>query len=77
MTYFESRVYPRVCGATVRTMIVDEVDEGLSPRVRGNLPETEAALILLGSIPACAGQPTRKFCHYAISRVYPRVCGAT
>ena len=32
---------------------------GLSPRVRGNLPERVPILDVVGSIPACAGEPPR------------------
>ena len=31
-----SRVYPRVCGGTPTALVVDGIDQGLSPRVRGN-----------------------------------------
>ena len=42
-------------------------EQGLSPRVRGNLPR---------SIPACAGEPIGHGRLIAY-RVYPRVCGGT
>ena len=52
-------------------------EEGLSPRVRGNLIYGSDPLVLPGSIPACAGEPpwSREtvFCCW----VYPRVCGGT
>ena len=32
-----AEVYPRVCGGTVADVLTGEVEEGLSPRVRGNL----------------------------------------
>ena len=50
--------------------------EGLSPRVRGN-PPLLLLLTLLGSIPACAGEPTTSATRPTGARVYPRVCGGT
>ena len=50
-------VYPRVCGGT------DEIDrcgpyqQGLSPRVRGNLFCCAFERPTTRSIPACAGEP--------------------
>ena len=52
-----SRVYPRVCGGTKVPEVLWVVHEGLSPRVRGN-PDTHVLVSsLIGSIPACAGEP--------------------
>ena len=72
-----SRVYPRVCGGTVRLPFFVPVLEGLSPRVRGNHLVTVVVNHLTGSIPACAGEP--KSLHATLNRswVYPRVCGGT
>ena len=55
---------------------------GLSPRVRGNQhfwARATARLRSNGSIPACAGEPTRSpaLCSSASWTVYPRVCGGT
>ena len=52
-----SWVYPRVCGGTSRTSSRSASRYGLSPRVRGNLKQGFAAVGMLGSIPACAGEP--------------------
>ena len=71
------KVYPRVCGATPKRNHVPSVPQGLSPRVRGNLPEALAHPLSARSIPACAGQPGRRECIAFRERVYPRVCGAT
>ena len=72
-----ARVYPRVYGGTFGMRSVLPVRLGLSPRVRGNLPDAARTLLDNRSIPACAGEP-------AINResrrslwVYPRVCGGT
>ena len=51
-------VYPRECGGTLFDGIKNYTKLGLSPRVRGNLPVAEGALLTAGSIPASAGEPT-------------------
>ena len=53
------RVYPRVCGGTAAEACDVPAEDGLSPRVRGNLTITDADAIKDGSIPACAGEPDR------------------
>ena len=50
---------------------------GLSPRVRGNLDRVHLNVIRHGSIPACAGEPTRPGGQTRVFTVYPRVCGGT
>ena len=55
-----SRVYPRVCGGTLDSSELTEWVAGLSPRVRGNLHHLFRYRQLLGSIPACAGEPLAK-----------------
>ena len=71
------RVYPRVCGGTRLAMLDGMADLGLSPRVRGNLQSAPWVLFLLGSIPACAGEPVSPGALFWLLRVYPRVCGGT
>ncbi len=51
------RVYPRVCGGTLLVGLIRPVDNGLSPRVRGNRADNDVERIPQGSIPACAGEP--------------------
>ncbi len=70
-------VYPRVCGGTENRRFTWRIDEGLSPRVRGNLLEGPAVNDYAGSIPACAGEPLVKGFRNARITVYPRVCGGT
>ena len=72
-----SRVYPRVCGGT--TAVIEELQEngGLSPRVRGNRPIPQRVDGMVGSIPACAGEPRFASLHLTPPQVYPRVCGGT
>ena len=72
-----SGVYPRVCGGSARSRPVDDLVEGLSPRVRGiHRPEIKGA-VGTGSIPACAGDPRLRPRVLTPCRVYPRVCGGS
>ena len=70
-------VYPRVCGGTIAIPIPAVKRQGLSPRVRGNPNILSAAAPLIGSIPACAGEPVAVPAPGRHTRVYPRVCGGT
>ena len=70
-------VYPRVCGGT-RGEDKEECNErGLSPRVRGNQCHRVRDYTMIGSIPACAGEPPLGFGSIGGRAVYPRVCGGT
>ena len=51
------KVYPRVCGGTDGKSGGRHDDQGLSPRVRGNLYSHEEKQAMDRSIPACAGEP--------------------
>ncbi len=51
-------VYPRVCGGTYWCAGCTLRKGGLSPRVRGNLERRVHRGDKLGSIPACAGEPS-------------------
>ena len=53
----QAMVYPRVCGGTASTETMRRDNEGLSPRVRGNLLCRGRYDVRCGSIPACAGEP--------------------
>ena len=70
-------VYPRVCGGTFARLTLQDIEEGLSPRVRGNPGHGREHEPLAGSIPACAGEPLRSGARGGDGRVYPRVCGGT
>ena len=72
-----TRVYPRVCGGTEPAWHQRSVVLGLSPRVRGNLRGPRPHRLKHGSIPACAGEPSRSSRLERLPRVYPRVCGGT
>ena len=50
---------------------------GLSPRVRGNHRPLHVGAAVVGSIPACAGEPRLELGVLGRGRVYPRVCGGT
>ena len=71
------RVYPRVCGGTSFEQLAKESEEGLSPRVRGNLSSARSSTSPSGSIPACAGEPDSPSECVCMGWVYPRVCGGT
>ena len=71
------RVYPRVYGGTVRGRIRYREDRGLSPRVRGNPYGYLIIVVVLGSIPACTGEPFPCAWASRYSWVYPRVYGGT
>ena len=73
----DARVYPRVCGGTPLNGGAMRPEAGLSPRVRGNRLHVGGQLSPLGSIPACAGEPSEVARLHAGGRVYPRVCGGT
>ena len=70
-------VYPRACGGTQHGPPPRWRSSGLSPRVRGNPAWTTAALAVLGSIPARAGEPSMDHRRAGGPRVYPRACGGT
>ena len=72
-----ARVYPRVCGGTSHSQSLPSINDGLSPRVRGNLRLKPARNGGGGSIPACAGEPGRARLSATPRKVYPRVCGGT
>ena len=55
--FWQSGVYPRVCGGTPLVRITATPPAGLSPRVRGNRHRRSSSRRGPGSIPACAGEP--------------------
>ena len=72
-------VYPRVCGGTISREQMRAGTLGLSPRVRGNHQSGNrcATGTQIGSIPACAGEPSVGNRCAPVRSVYPRVCGGT
>ena len=76
----ESMIYtvdPRVCGETNHEEIAQDLREGRSPRVRGNLPWVKCISPWRRSIPACAGKPGSGPPRRTAAGVDPRVCGET
>ncbi len=71
------RVYPRVYGGTSQRQPAHGTEDGLSPRVRGNLGSHRFWVGSLGSIPACTGEPRWSDTASSARRVYPRVYGGT
>ena len=73
------KVYPRVGGGTDDIIAAYAVDEGLSPRGRGNLlPLSLPVPLTRRSIPAWAGEPGMAGQHHRLTaEVYPRVGGGT
>ena len=57
MLALPDEVYPRVCGGTRARSFLDDYEEGLSPRVRGNPGHALHSVLTCRSIPACAGEP--------------------
>ena len=49
----------------------------LSPRVRGNHLAPPRPSLRIRSIPACAGEPSKRRAQSYRAQVYPRVCGGT
>ena len=72
-----SGVYPRACGGTSFKLDFDDLDMGLSPRVRGNLAGPHRGQHADRSIPARAGEPPPGVRPDATIPVYPRACGGT
>ena len=66
-----------MCGGTYGGAVGEAAGEGLSPRVRGNLPKRCGMKVRLRSIPTCAGEPVwlPSICYWW--KVYPHVCGGT
>ena len=68
-------VRPRVCGGAIPAKPDPIWPAGPSPRVRGSRAQEQERRVAKGSIPACAGEPSRRLSMSAIGRVHPRVCG--
>ena len=68
-------VYPRVCGGTLGLGLGLWTLQGLSPRVRGNLYRVPAQRDQVGSIPACAGNPRKRFHHPSLPGSIPACAG--
>ena len=69
-------VYPRECGAAHIATGGSSSAWGLSPRVRGSHNAFPGGENSARSIPASAGQPSRRRTAALKAQVYPRECGA-
>ncbi len=69
------RVYPRLCGGNTTIHSQESGFLGLSPLVRGKLLVLRFLMLLVGSIPACAGETRGRRQNVRPARVYPRLCG--
>ena len=69
------RVYPRVYGGTETNQALPLPFGGLSPRVRGNLEHVGRGDLVVGSIPACTGEPSKRWAARANEGLSPRVRG--
>ena len=67
--------HPRVCGGAARNDRTERVEAGPSPRVRGSPGIRLLFGPTQGTIPACAGEPRRRFDRLYGFGDHPRVCG--
>ena len=72
-----TRVYPRAGGGTFDEASVRAAHTGLSPRRRGNRVGNRPDDVVIGSIPAQAGEPRPPSTPWSRSGVYPRAGGGT
>ena len=74
-SFFPIRVYPRLCGGNHSIFQFRFSFSGLSPLVRGKRLRGVSGSIVMGSIPACAGETVIYFGIMRRHGVYPRLCG--
>ena len=72
-----TRVYPHVCGGTIRPRLVPYTALDLSPRVWGNRNQDRRYDRKERSIPTCVGEPVVENHEEREEAVYPHVCGGT
>ena len=71
----KNRVHPRVCGEPPTGHQHAPSSSGPSPRVRGTPMPASGCACSARSIPACAGNPSRRVDRGGGGGVHPRVCG--
>ena len=64
-----------MCGGNATSAAFTRSSPGPSPRVRGKQAVLRRVITRDGSIPACAGETTRRGQTLGLRRVHPRVCG--
>ena len=64
-----------MCGERIIHRLLDRVDRGSSPRVRGTLRRRRRGARRARIIPACAGNARKSISPMARSTDHPRVCG--
>ena len=67
--------HPRVCGENRNALVVELVDRGSSPRVRGKPRDDAGVHSVVRLIPACAGKTCALRPSRGRARAHPRVCG--
>ena len=75
MLLTKARDHPRVCGENIQKALVDYVELGSPPRVRGKRDTQHARASPDRITPACAGKTSfimHRRCRY---QDHPRVCG--
>ena len=71
----DDQVYLRVCGGIRVVLAVNQLHQGLSPRVRRHPLLIASAILNRGSISACAEASILARAEEAVLQVYLRVCG--
>ena len=66
-----------MCGGTATGQVQITLNQGPSPRVRGNRDVKNEDRPRRGTIPACAGEPQSSRTTCRPGRDHPRVCGGT
>ena len=69
------KAYPRACGGASLERMRQDLQVGLSPRLRGSLIRSRRRVLSIGPIPAPAGEPQAIIQLVALKMAYPRACG--
>ena len=69
------RAYPRTCGGNLYRVLKHHLQEGLSPHVRGKRYLSLLLSLLVGPIPARAGETESRMRERLAAGAYPRTCG--
>ena len=69
------RDHPRACGEHMKFPHLEGVTPGSSPRMRGTLPAARRVEVVVGIIPAHAGNTSCSVFFVSLPRDHPRACG--